>query len=105
MGCETMTSYEQNIGSVWGKIVAQSWSDAEYKSRVISDPRQALEEEGLSVPEDIAIEVSDGGPARVHLVIPEKPDGTDIAVDEETLEGIAGGSHCCCTAPPGTNWW
>ncbi len=89
---------EQNLGNVWGKVVAQSWSDDDFKSRVLSEPRKVLSEAGLNLPDEVEISVSDGGPARLHLVIPDNPQG-DTAIGDEALEAMSGGNHCCYCQP------
>ena len=38
--------------AAWSKIVAQSWSDDEYKARLIDEPRTVLTEAGFQLPDD-----------------------------------------------------
>ncbi len=93
-----MADKRTDLKEVWPRVVAQSWSDAEYKSRVLNDPRQVLTEAGVNVPDDIELSVSDGGQSKVYLVIPEMPEQTDAQIDDESLESLSGGARgiCCC---------
>ncbi len=95
-----MSDHASSLGVHWGKIVARTWSDEEYKSRVLSEPRQVLAEEGFVIPEDVDITVSDGGTSTVHLVVTPMPEGVDTQIDDESLESMSGGIVCCCCC-----WW
>ncbi len=97
-GGPQMTDSGNNLQSAWTKIIAQAWSDDEYKSRILDAPREVLEEAGFNVPEEIELSVSDGGPPRVHLVIPPAPENFDAEIGDESLEGISGGfcKYCSC---------
>ncbi len=90
-----MASGNNNLGKIWGKVVAQSWSDADYKSRVLDQPREVLAEEGFNIPEEVELSVSDGGPPKIHLVIPARPQNMDSTVTDESLETMAAGMGSC----------
>ena len=93
-----MSDSANNLGAVWGKVVAQSWSDDEYKSRLLDDPRSVLAEAGYSVPDGVDLLVTDSDPDKMHLVIPPAPEGFDGEISDEVLEAVAGGNACfsCC---------
>lgn len=67
-------------------IVARAWRDAEYKSRLIDDPRAAFAAEGIAVPDELAITVTcdsesclnmllgDGPAPGPATALPERPD-------------------------------
>ena len=61
---------------VWYKAPA-------YRSRAVIDPRGVLAEFGLTLPEDKKIRVWDSTAELRYLVIPERPDGTEIMSEEE----------------------
>ncbi len=101
-----MTDHGSSLGVHWGKIVARTWSDDEFKSRVLSEPREVLAEEGFVVPDDVDVTVSDGGRSKVHLVVSPMPEGIDTQVDDDTLESMSGGvcSCCCCCGSAAGTW-
>jgi hypothetical protein len=49
------------------RILAQTWSSAEYSERLESDPRVVLAESGLATPADAQIEIIRSGDADPHL--------------------------------------
>ena len=73
----------------YAKVVAQAWSDAAYKERLLRAPRAALTEAGLEVPSSLEIAVVEDSADKRHLVLPAKPAEGEIS--EEALAGVAGG--------------
>ena len=76
----------------YAKVVAQAWSDAAYKERLVHDPRSVLTEAGLNVPSSYEIAVVEDSSDRRHLVLPAKPAEGEIS--EEALASVAGGNYC-----------
>jgi nitrile hydratase len=59
------------------------YKSAEYRSRMVAQPRAALAEMGLGIPEDVRIRVWDSSAEARYLVLPERPSGTDgLSADE-----------------------
>ena len=58
-----------------------------YRSRIVKEPRQVLEEFGLSLGDEIEIKVWDSSAEVRYLVLPERPKGTD-ALGEEELSAL-----------------
>ena len=81
----------------YAKVVAQAWSDAVYKDKLLHDPRAVLAEAGLEVPASLEIAVVEDSADKRHLVLPAAPAEGEIT--EETLVGVAGGFCCCCGGP------
>ena len=75
--------------STYQRIVMRSWSDAEFKSALDDEPKQALAEFGVSVEDHIAIKTVNNTPNTYHFVVPAKPDGDELSDDD--LEAAAGG--------------
>ncbi|WOD39618.1 nitrile hydratase subunit alpha [Nodosilinea sp. E11] len=48
-----------------------------YRSRAVIEPRQVLQEFGLTIPADVEIRVWDSNADLRYLVLPERPSGTD----------------------------
>lgn len=65
--------------------------DADFRSRLLSDPKAAVHEElGIEVPDEVAIKVHENDLETVHVALP----ATDLA--EEQLEAVSAG-RCCCS--------
>jgi hypothetical protein len=72
----------------YAKVIAQAWSDEEFKQRLKDDARAALAEHGIDVPQDKQIEVVENTAETVHLVLPAQPEGE---ISEKELANVAGG--------------
>ena len=79
----------------YAKVVAQAWSDATYKDRLLRDPRAVLAEAGLEVPSSLELTVVEDSADKRHLVLPAKPAEGEIS--EEALGGVAGADACTST--------
>ena len=60
------------------------YKSAPYRSRAVIDPKGALAEFGLELPDDVEIRVWDSTAEIRYLVLPERPTGTE-ALSEEAL--------------------
>ena len=70
------------------KIVGKAAEDAEFRARLLSDPKGAIEQElGVTIPASMAIEVHEEDGATAHLILP--PDGR---LNEGDLQAVAGGA-------------
>jgi nitrile hydratase alpha subunit len=78
------------------KVIAQAWSDEDYKQRLVDDPAGALAEAGAGVPEGVQLRVVEDTDTLKHLVLPAAPG--DGEIDEEDLERVSGGT-CACFVP------
>jgi Nitrile hydratase, alpha chain len=78
------------FNAVFSKVVAQAWSDPDYKSRLMSDPKAVLAEAGVTLDEDADIEVIEDTAAVRHIVIPAPPAEGELS--EDALEQVAGGT-------------
>ncbi len=79
-----------NQNELWAQVVARAWSEPDYKARLLSDPKAALEEEtGVSLPESLNVRIIEEGSDEVALVLPKNP----AELSEEDLEGVAGGDN------------
>lgn len=74
--------------STFGKAIAKAASDAEFKQRLLSDPKAALSEMGIEPPkgmENVTLKVVENTADTVHLVLPASmPEG-------ERDDEVAGG--------------
>lgn len=63
------------------------YKDPAYRARIVREPRAVLAEMGLSLPDDVAIHVSDSSSEVRYMVLPERPEGTE-AWSEEQLAAV-----------------
>ncbi len=65
----------------WGRVIARAWSDEDFKQRLMDDPRGALAECGIDVPDDVDLFVMEDTDKVRHFVLPPPP--TDELTDEQ----------------------
>ena len=69
------------------KIVDKAADDADFRARLLSDPKGAVEEElELSIPSGFTVEVHEDGGDTAHLVLPPPS-----SLNEADLQALAGG--------------
>ena len=69
------------------KIVDKAAGDAEFRARLLGDPKGALEQElGVAIPASLSIEVHEESAATTHLVLPPSS-----KLSESDLHAVAGG--------------
>ena len=79
----------------YGKVIARSWDDDAYKSKLLNDPRTVLADAGINVPADVDITITEQLPGQMNLVLPAKP--VEGEISDEALQTVAGGfTSCCC---------
>ena len=72
------------------KAIARAWTDAAYKTKLVSDPHAALAETGVKVPTGMTVKVVENTANTQHLVLPVAPGkAKEMSIDE--LEKVAGG--------------
>ncbi|MBD2287818.1 NHLP leader peptide family natural product precursor [Microcystis wesenbergii FACHB-1317] len=76
---------------IWGEIVARAWRDAAFKQQLLSNPKAVLTEAGMSVPEDVELQVVQDTPILRHLVLPVAPAGGSSTLSEDELDLVSGG--------------
>lgn len=83
------------------RIIAKAWQDAEFRQALESDPKGTLSRElevfqpGAKLPENLKVTVLEETPEQLYLVIPNNPTAASGALDDASLEAVAGGA-----APP-----
>ena len=69
------------------KIIGKAADDAEFRARLLSDPKGAIGEElGVTIPASMSIEVHENSAETVHLTLPP-----DSRLSESDLEQASGG--------------
>ncbi len=70
------------------RIVDKAAEDADFRARLLDDPKGALEEEmGVAIPASMSIEVHEESVETAHLVLPP-----DSRLGEGDLQAAAGGT-------------
>ena len=70
------------------KIMGKAAEDAEFRARLLGDPKGAIEQElGVTVPASLSIEVHEEDGATAHLILPP-----DSRLNEGDLQAVAGGA-------------
>jgi hypothetical protein len=54
----------------YSQIVAKCWADAEFKAKLMADPKGTLAAEGIDMPDGVEVRVVENAPGLVNLVIP-----------------------------------
>ena len=74
------------------KIVGKAAEDADFRARLLSDPKGAIGQElGVAIPASLSIEVHEEGGTTAHLVLP--PASKLSESDMRTVTGSAFGSY------------
>ena len=79
----------EKINDASARVVAQAWSDPEFKARLISDPEAVLAEAGIPVPEGVELRVVEDTVNMRHFVLPGRPEDDELV--DEVLERITAG--------------
>ena len=70
------------------RIVDKAAEDADFRARLLDDPKGAIEEElGVAIPASMSIEVHEESVETAHLVLPP-----DSRLSEGDLQAAAGGT-------------
>ena len=84
-------------GNPYGQLIAKAWTDEEFKARLLADPKAAMKEVGMDVPEGMEVEVVESTQEKAYLVIPAKPGPGELS--DEDLDNVAGGWRHVGTVP------
>jgi hypothetical protein len=58
----------------YGELIAKAWSDNEFKTRLMRDPKAAMAELGIGTLPGVEIEVLEGSLKKAYFVIPPEPE-------------------------------
>jgi hypothetical protein len=82
-------------------INAKVWKDPKFRSKLLEDPKTALNEMGIDIPKNIDVRVIEDDKTTVTFVILPAPlHATEM--EEIELRKVAGGSEVACREPPKT---
>lgn len=55
------------------RIAAKALDDEDYRQDLIDDPKGELENAGLTLPDDVDVEVLQNTPTKLYFVLPSRP--------------------------------
>ncbi len=70
------------------KVIARAWSDSGFKAKLMENPEETLQAEGIELPAEMKITAVENTEEQYYLVIPPKP---DELTDEELDQASGGG--------------
>ena len=95
----SMTTMQQgNFQKQWNQIVAKAWADDKFKQQLLANPAAVLRENGVTVPADVIVKMSENSDKVLNLTLPAKP---KEELSEADLESIAGGAVIACLSIKG----
>ena len=68
------------------ELIRRAWDDDAFKEKLKSDPKSALAEVGISVPDEITIKVVESSADTHYLVLPGTPADAGYASSDEFKE-------------------
>ena len=74
----------------WNKIIRKIWDDPTQKDALLQNPRSVLKENGIDIPENVAIHIHENLENAVHFVLPQKPPKN---LSDDFLSHIVAGFH------------
>lgn len=72
------------------RLIAKAWQDPAFKHELISNPKDTMAKEEISLPNTIEVRVVEENANTLYFVIPAQPNSTEELSAAE-LEAIAGG--------------
>ena len=60
-----------------------------YRSRVVIEPRKGLKEFGLELDDSVEVRVWDSNTDIRYMILPKRPDGTEIMSEDELVELVS----------------
>ena len=84
-----MSSETRTAGELREYLVDKATGDAEFRARLLSDPKAAIREElGIEIPDGLTVKVHEEAVDTSHLVLPP-----DSRLNEGDLQAVAGGGE------------
>ncbi len=73
------------------KGMAKAWQDAEFKSKLMADPKSVLKENGVELPEGLDVKIVENTSNCINLILPMPPKEGELT--DEELEKVQGGTE------------
>lgn len=73
-------------------LITRAWKNETFRQELLHNPKTAIEKEfGLSLPNDLNVEVPQEDANTIYITLPVAPNLSDMELSEEELETVAGG--------------
>jgi hypothetical protein len=76
-------------GDPVSKTMERAWSDPAFKARLLADPKEAAAEQGVRLPDTMALKIWENTDTVEHMVLPVNPAESELS--DADLEAVAGG--------------
>ena len=86
-----MESWFKGKDKEWAKIIAQAWSDEDFKKKLFAAPNAVLKDYGIDVPEGLKVNLVENKEGEITLPFPAKPSelsGEPEALQERVQAGV-----------------
>ena len=85
------TNWNKDLSARYNKALERAWTDADYKAKLLGQPRDALAEVGIELPAGMSVNIVECDDENLHLVLPQVPEGE---ICDQSLQGAVGGNIC-----------
>ncbi|MFI5333698.1 MAG: NHLP leader peptide family RiPP precursor [Chlamydiales bacterium] len=86
-----MAHKPKNAKELEAKIIAHAWKDPRFKEKLLKNPRAALKEMGLDIPENIQVKAIEDKSNSFTFVLPPSIENAK-EMSEQELERLAAGA-------------
>ena len=81
----------ERVETLKARLISKAMSDPSFRAQLVADAKAIISKElGLSIPDEIQIEVHEESTTTLHLVLPQSPEAHDH-LSEADLASVAGG--------------
>jgi hypothetical protein len=78
----------------WARVVAQAWTDENFKKRLAENPAVVLREHGIQVPAGTELRLVENTDKVTYLTLPARPSGNWSELSVSELENVAAAGAC-----------
>lgn len=78
---------QETESELLARVVVKAWTDAAYRDRLLREPREVLEEAGLSFEDGTSVHIHAESPSSRHFVLPTPP--PESSLEEGDLQLVA----------------
>ncbi len=84
---------DKKLKEVQSKVIARAWKDEEFCKKLLENPKEALKEFGIDLPENVKITAVQEEANHLYFVLPEAPiKGSELS--KQDLEKLAAAAYC-----------
>jgi hypothetical protein len=76
------------------KVIGRAWADPAFHQLLLSDPKTALAQEGIPIPDGHTVEMHEDNDSTSHFVLPRKP--AELGTSNSGSQGLICLSNLIC---------